>query len=217
MKQIFSIIALGVAFTIHLDAAVITTALTEPLSLHDDFFGSYEAIDMDANGTVDFTIGYDGSFVGLRTETTNRVIFVPDPPPNLGGAVASLSYPFAIQADIDGIDHAWRSSDLSGGYVSSGENAFATIVIVLYPGSETRFSGRGAIGVEFLSSSGTNYGYLDVEAGAGYAGITLYGWAYESEPGVGITATQVPEPSQSLLLALGCTFLLTCRRRKRRL
>lgn len=208
-----AVFAVSLVFGQAVHAAVLITALPNPLNLRDDLNVSYEVIDVDANGSVDFTFGYDFFSVGFRTELANRFIYVFAPPPNLGGAVASLQAPFVIQTTLDSSTVLWGSSDPVEGYVTAGEFSFATVVLVLDTGSSSGFSGRGAIGIEFAAPDGIHYGYIDIDAGPGYAGITLFGWAYESRPGVGITAGQVPEPSSLFLTLLSLAPLVLRRRR----
>jgi len=218
MKRLLTSAALWLAWACGpaATAAVVITALPQPLLLRDEFFGSYHPVDIDSNGTTDFTFGYNPGFVGLRTEAANRLVYTPAPPPNIGGYVASLEPNYTIQSDIITSSLAWSSSDFVGGFVSPGENAFASIVHALSTGSSTDFSGRGSIGIEFASSLGTHYGYIDIDAGPGFDGITLYGWAYETQPGVPMLAGQVPEPSLSVLLSIGLATLIARRHRKPR-
>lgn len=197
-------------------AAVVVTALPVPLNLHDDFFGSYEPIDVDGNGTTDFTFGYNFQFVGLRTERSNRAIITLDPPPNIGGPPAQLPTGYSISSTLSPAGFGtpeWASSDLLGGYVTPNENAFLGIVLVLSTGSSSSFNGRGSIGVEFEAADGLHYGYIDIDAGPGYAGMTLYGWAYESQPNTAISAGSVPEPTRALIALIGLFFVLHRRRR----
>ncbi|OYW73267.1 MAG: hypothetical protein B7Z37_22200 [Verrucomicrobia bacterium 12-59-8] len=107
----------------------------------------------------------------------------------------------------------WASSDYLGGYVSPGEIAFTNIVQVLNTGSASNFSGRGSFGILFAADDGWHYGYVDIDAGPGYAGMTLYGWAYESQPNTAITVGSVPEPSRTMLLIFGIIAGF-CRRRR---
>lgn len=193
-------------------ATVVTIALPEPQLLYDDLLGSYAPFDIDGNGSIDFTFGYSFSYVGLRTERANRLVIVPSPPPNIGGYVANLPSSFPIASDLGSSDIVWISSDPSDNYVSPGEIAFASIVQVLSTGTFSFFNGREAIGIEFESDLGTHYGYFDIDAGSGYAGVTLYGWAYETQPGVPIMTGQVPEPSISVLFSIGLVALIARRK-----
>jgi hypothetical protein len=197
-------------------AAVVITALPAPQLLYDDLLGSYVPYDVDGNGSADFTFNPNPSGVKFRTERSNRLIYVPDAPPDLGGGVASLQSPFLILSPLNVSGFGWRSSDLLGGYVSPGEIAFADIVQVFSSGTFSHFNGRGAIGIEFESELGTHFGYFDIEAYPGYSGAWIYGWAYETQPGVPIMAGQVPEPSLSVLLSIGLTTPIARRHRKPR-
>lgn len=218
MKRILTAAALWLVWACDpaATAAVVITALPAPLLLYDDLLGSYASYDIDGNGSTDFTFGYSFSYVGLRTERTNRLVIVPSPPPNIGGYVADIQPPFWITANLGSPDFAWISSDPSGNYVSPGEIAFASIVQVLSTGTFSHFSGRGAIGIEFESELGTHYGYFDIEAYPGYSGAWIYGWAYETQPRVPIMAGQVPEPSVCVLLSIGLASLIARRHRKSR-
>lgn len=158
MKRVLTAAAMWLAWAFGpaATAAVIITALPQPLLLRDEFFGSYHPVDVDANGTTDFTFGYNPGFVGLRTEAANRLIIAPSPPPNIGGPVASIESAFVIQSTLESSSFGWTSSDPLGGFVSPGENAFASIVHALSTGSLTDFNSRGCIGVEFESTLGTH-------------------------------------------------------------
>jgi len=197
-------------------AAVVVTALPAPLLLRDEFFGSLHPIDLDSNGTMDFTFGLSVSGVGLRTERANRAVITLDPPPNIGGPPYQIVPGYLVGSTLapSGFDTLlWSSSDFLDGFVSPTDTGvFMGIVQVLSTGSSSSFNGRGFIGAEFESTLGTHYGYLDVEAGPGFAGITLYGWAYETQPNTPIITGSVPEPSRAVLLIAGAAALLFRRR-----
>ena len=196
-------------------AAVVITSLPVPLNLHDDFFGSYEPIDVDGNGTTDFTFGYNFQFVGLRTEGSNKSIIQLVGGPNIGGRLTPLQSGYSIFSTLTPAGFGpleWASSDYLGGFVSPGENAFQTIVFVSSTGSASYFSGRGSFGIEFEAADGLHYGYIDIDAGPGYAGMTLYGWAYESTPNTPIITGSVPEPGRVTLLLAGLFSYLLRRR-----
>ncbi len=72
---------------------------------------------------------------------------------------------------------------------------------------------RAYIGIEFSDEDGIHYGWFDVEGDSSTPYAVIYGWAYESTPGMGIMAgaVAVPEPSTIMLLAggtltIGCTL-----------
>ncbi len=72
--------------------------------------------------------------------------------------------------------------------------------------------GIGYLGAEFDIAGDTHYGWLEISSLDGVPYIDVLSWAYESEPGVGILAGAIPEPSATaMLLAAG---LLILRRRR---
>ena len=69
------------------------------------------------------------------------------------------------------------------------------------------------LGVRFERDGALHYGWLAISGYDQVVGeeLFIHAWAYESEPGRGLIAGQIPEPESSLLLALGA--LLLCTRR----
>ena len=59
--------------------------------------------------------------------------------------------------------------------------------------------------------SSHNDGWLAISGGHIFNGQELYihAWAYESDPGKGLFAGQIPEPGSSLLLVMGALLLGT--------
>ncbi len=210
-------ITTAVAFCPAAHAAVMVTTLPAPLEIREEFSGRYDQVDVDNDGAIDFTFGSEFSFVGLRTEKSNRAIITLDPLPNIGGPPYQISPGSIIGVTLPSsgsVYPIWASSDSLEGFVSPGENLFMGIVQVLSTGSNSSFNGRGAIGIEFHAADGIHYGYIDISAGRGYAGITFYGWAWETEPGKAILAGQVPEPSYSILFVMSLFTLLAKRKRQ---
>ena len=212
------VLALGLGFTSgEVRASVVVVAFPVPREIYDDgigpdgslnLSGRFDPIDIDGNGTVDLTLGSSFSSIGIRTERGNRIVIRLNPPPSLAGPPVPVPAGSIIGASIfsvDTIDLLWTSTDFLGGYVSPGENAFAGISQVLNTGERSSFNGRGALGFEFEAADGIHYGYMDISSVTGYAGLTLYGWAYESRPGIEIVAGQVPEPTGApVLVAVAC-------------
>ncbi len=156
----------------------------------------FHPVDLDGDSTDDFTFGYDCSGVGLRTERANRVVYQIDPPPNLGGSVQRLVEGFLIGSDLGMPGLGWRSADLRDGYVSAGEMAFVNIVHCLSTGCSSTWPPgppqRGFIGLEFELDDGVHYAYFDISVSGSLPGAALYGWAYETRPGVPIKAGAKP-------------------------
>ena len=196
-------------------AAVVVVAFPVPREIYDDggigsdgsinLSGRFDPIDIDGNGTVDFTLATNFSSAAIRTERGNRIVIRLNPPPSRVGPPVPVPPGSIIGATIfsgDISDLLWTSSDFSGGYVSPSENAFVGISQVLSTGAYSSFNGRGALGFEFEAADGIHYGYMDIDSFAGFAGVILHGWAYESRPGIPIVAGQIPEPTTAVLLVV---------------
>jgi len=167
-------------------------------------------LDIDDNGTVDFSFWGDGvSSVGMHSEGVNRYLIVPDPPPNIGGPVAALEAGFLIGA---------QSGDGSLDWFGDNHDYWSGLMLELSTGTAGEFWGiRAYIGIEFQMDDGMHYGWFDVEGSSSSPYVEVYGWAYETQPGVSIIAGAVPEPSTIMLLAAGATTMLLSRFRKRRI
>ena len=168
------------------------------------------SLDIDGNGTMDFSFWGDvAASVGMRSEGANRYLIRPSPPPNIGGPVAALGQEFLIGPDsgIGSLD--WFGNDYD--YWSSLMQAYNT-------GKIGEFWGRRAyIGVEFQADDGVHYGWFDVEGDISTPYAVIYGWAYESTPGMGLIAGAIPEPSTLMLFGTGATaiFISRCKRKLR--
>jgi hypothetical protein len=165
---------------------------------------------LDGDGTVEFSFsGIWHIAVDFRSENSNRYLIVPDPPPNIGGAVAALNAGFQIGEESGDSSYDWFN-----------HTDWATLMLNLDAGRAGEFwDTRAYIGIEFLLDDGIHYGWFDVEGGASGPYAVIHGWAYESTPGMGIMAgaVAVPEPSTIMLLAGGVlTIGCTVRRPKRR-
>lgn len=165
-------------------------------------------IDMDGNGTIDFSFsGIWHISVDFRSENSNRYLIVPDPPPNIGGAVSALESGFMIDAG---------SGDGSLDWFGDDYEYWSTLMLNLDPGEAGEFWGQRAyIGVQFQMDDGVHYGWFDVEGGASGPYAVIRGWAYESTPGMGLIAGAIPEPSTLILFAAGATAIILSRRKKK--
>ncbi len=76
---------------------------------------------------------------------------------------------------------------------------------------EMSFGDRGYFGLTFEIGGDTHYGWVDFSEDTSTQ--TIYGWAYESDAGVGIRAGAIPEPSSTALLGV-CLIGAWMRRRR---
>lgn len=69
---------------------------------------------------------------------------------------------------------------------------------------------HGMFGVNFDIDGESHYGWVRLSTGIDdqYSSYILHDWAYETQPGIGITAGTVPEPSTWALFVIGCACLL---------
>jgi hypothetical protein len=75
--------------------------------------------------------------------------------------------------------------------------------------------GRAFLGLQFEIDGQKHLGWADVRARLGP--VTIFGYAYETEPGKAIVAGAVPEPPSLVLLAAGAAGLAALRRKRRAL
>ena len=74
---------------------------------------------------------------------------------------------------------------------------------------------NGLLGISFDIEGNTHYGWMrmsDISATT----FIVHDWAYEAQPGVGINAGVIPEPSTLLLVTLGAGTLFGMRSHKRK-
>jgi len=188
-------------------AAISVNWLDEPIVLYTDLSTYYEPLDLNGDSIVDFTFGVAIGFVGVRSESVNQYLLYPSPPPNIGGDIEPLSDGFEIGPNSGSGELDWFNHP----------SAFAPLIICLSgSGGYTcvgRFKGHHAyMGVEFDIAGATHYGWIDLHVAEYSPGAEIYGWAYETEPGVSIIAGAVPEPATILLLLGGVLAVVVSRR-----
>ena len=72
----------------------------------------------------------------------------------------------------------------------------------------------GYMGLEFDISGQTHYGWARITSVYDSPTVTIHDWAYETQPGVGIAAGAIPEPSTTALFCLGGLGLISTLFRK---
>ena len=216
--KILSIIFVGLIATASLShAVVIVHVLPEPLDIFNNETPGFvfTPFDVDGNGATDFSFAAFRTEAALRTERANRLVIIVDPPPNLGGPVASLGFGNVISHSSLAQNSRWTSSDIIGRYISPDELVASSIIQVFFSGHNTQFTERSAIGIEFEAEDGIHYGYFDISPAPYIAPrITLHGWAWMTVPGRAILAGRVPEPSTMIPVSVSTGAILLRRRRK---
>ncbi len=74
---------------------------------------------------------------------------------------------------------------------------------------------RGYIGVRFQLDGNDHFGWFDIGIEENNFTTTIFGYAWEDQPGVSIAAGAIPEPGSLQLLALGALGLLAWRQKKK--
>lgn len=157
-------------------------------------------LDMNGDGSTDLRFDYVMDFT-VQTQGGSAVTVIPQPPYSIldaapiatGSAIASGStwgsgtYPLVDWESIPGV-----------GLMGAGSWAFVS---------------NGYLGVSFTATDGIHYGWVQVSS-YDTMGAHINSWAYESQPGVGIAAGVVPEPSTVTLFIIGFSILLIAKLRQ---
>ncbi|HNW08025.1 MAG TPA: PEP-CTERM sorting domain-containing protein [Verrucomicrobiota bacterium] len=184
---------------------------TAPILLHTEFFAEYYPLDLNGDGTTDFTFAYDFHFIGVRPEGDGRILTWLDPPPNIGGSVAPVPAGFVIGAGSGAGSLQWLGRLPGVPYDSD----FNTLIQCFDAGCSGAFAGQYAyMGVEFQSAGATHYGWVSLSIASDAPFGAINAWAWETLAGLSIAAGAIPEPSASALLTVGGTLFWLLRRRK---
>lgn len=203
------------ASTLVCRGSIIVTWLDQPIEVGGWWNPSTpQSVDINGDGVFNFSFVGDQSFVGFRSEDVNRYFIIPDLPPNIGGAVAALNEGYFIgpdsgNASMDWFNHTgWAS--LMTQYDTGRAGEFWKTPDAWGPPWDPRSPPelRTYIGVEFLIDSATHYGWIEVQGHWSYPYAMVWGWAYESTPGMPIAAGAIPEPTTLSLLGIGAAALL---------
>lgn len=174
------------------------------------------AVDLDANGTTDLTFaGNDRfgivQFMGVSLAGNNQVwatVYSSSRIDAAGLQEGSFIGSSLASADPRTVWHGEVNTERKI-FILSGDSAGPIGGEFGQKPFEQKY-----LGVRFQREGALHYGWLAISGGHIFNGQELYihAWAYESEPGKGLIAGQIPEPGSSLLVAAGALLLGTRRR-----
>jgi hypothetical protein len=157
-------------------------------------------LDLNGDGIIDYSLISDGADTVLSPLGNNRLITIPEPPPDLGSLVAALDGGFLIAPSLQPVFQWYDQQTDQFGHALIG--ADRDIGHIGY------FSGRTAfVGLSFEYDGSQHYGWLRLANPLAITAGQLTDWAYETRPGTAIPAGAVPEPATWTLLTLGSGFI----------
>lgn len=184
--------------------AIVVAWLDEPIVLSGNPT-QYKPLDLNGDRITDYIFGAGIMSVGARPEGNNQYLIWPSGGLNIGGPIEPLEEGYEIGPNSG--DDSWMEW-------FGRPDDFASLIICLSGGCTGRFVGQRAyMGVKFDIDGAMHYGWIDLVVASHNAYAEIYGWGYETEPGVSIPAgaVAIPEPATTMLfigglLTIGCTL-----------
>jgi hypothetical protein len=178
---------------------IIHTTPSSPIYYAAGFIGSSD-IDINGDGVADFVILSEAGDVMLAPQGNNRLIAIPEPPPDLGSFVAALDQGFAVGSSLDPVyqwyDH--QTDQFGAAAIGAQEGLGGQISVLGY------FAGRTAFaGFDLYYDGADHYGWMRIANPLPVVAGQVVDWAYQTSPNTPLLAGQVPEPATSVLLLLG--------------
>lgn len=195
------LLVLGMLFVFHVPSvhgAISFTWLDEPINM-TKWPGPYSAdLDLDGNGIVDFILQTENLVFEIAPLTGNAILAWPYPPPDAGSLVIQVAPGLSIgETPLPGSTW-WEDESLFSAWNNIGSIGFWV------PPNEA-----GYFGIRFTIDTGIHYGWVFLDNSWGSAGGgDIYGWAYETTPGMPIMAGAIPEPSALSLIGIGALAIL---------
>lgn len=163
------------------------------------------ALDINSDGNNDLMFGYDQNFT-VQTATGSSLVMT-HPSPSVYDA-PPLAAGTAVGATLD-----------SGTQWHSGSDELVTWMSIpdygLFGAGAWAFVTNAYLGVSVTAADGVHYGWVQITS---YPDMRahIHSWAYESQPGVEITAGVVPEPAtwQLCIIGIALAGLAMWRRRQ---
>jgi hypothetical protein len=189
-------------------ASVVILNAPTPNGLFSSFGVSIYRFDFDSNGSVDLTFNAGIEIYGFHVTgpATSEII----------AGVANGYYGAAVLGPGTTFSPSLLPSQTNvfgARYHSFLTGQEATMSFISSESSGGTWEGQtGYLGFSFLIGQERHYGWIYHQHISSIGGY-FYQYAYETEPGVGIT-TPIPESSSAALLLLGTGVLLSNRNRK---
>ncbi|MEM6749844.1 MAG: PEP-CTERM sorting domain-containing protein [Planctomycetota bacterium] len=143
---------------------------------------------------------------------------------NLQNYVFGGNYQGASVASFPGQLHSFTTGLTYGTALSPGDpidagtvgpSFFGGLAYANNPDSQFDNITDGLIGFSFPIGAGLHFAWVSVDIDNAAGTFVVNEWAYESDPGVGIAAAAIPEPSALGLLAAGAAGLSVMRRNRK--
>lgn len=168
------------------NAQIVYTDINPDTVIHDSLFYN---LDMDNNGQPELrfeTVTYQLSsgsvqfaVVGVLGNPNNATI----------GSIYSTSYPFPFSMNngdsISSTNTNWQAQTINGGVQYLGA-VYGSYTYANWLGVNDKY-----LGVRFRIGTNTHYGWVRLSVSPGADTITIKDYAYQTLPGVGITAGQL--------------------------
>lgn len=213
-KRNFSLLALLLLISPVHAAVLVTYRGDAPNTFNIEFpylFTTDARFDINSDGIADYRFISDPDFIAaIESINNNRFISTLSSGFDFGGHVSPVDLHSIIGANAALLYGDWHiSTDNRGSMFDLNVGVQSLQYLDTY------------IGVEFAAADGIHYGWIQYtgfshpEKGivGGIPGGFINSWAYESQPGVGILAGQVPEASSLILVGVATAFCMARRRR----
>ena len=190
------------------DAAFITRPVNHKLTATPDGPNQQYDLDVDLDGTTDFTF--------------TTIIGIPDDPTFASFTVVDFPFGTANAAVVDAptgggfptVSRLGAGDVVSAGSLFSGPNDQGNLFFVtLFDPPSGNFEDRsGVVGFRFESGGQLLYGYARVSLNGLFArgdplALTIRSVSYESVAGVPVAVASVPEPASAALAGVAATLL----------
>jgi hypothetical protein len=174
--------------------------------------GSHD-LDLDGDGAIDFTLLSNPSETVLVPHGHNRMVVVPELPPDIGSFVAPLNPGDEVNSSPSSLNpiFAWFDPQtdpvgysLIAGFSTAGSAGYF-------------FGGIHYVGVSFDYGGANHYGWMEIDSFSPSvpAGQVLR-WGFETRQDTPISAGQVPEPHAFELIVWCAGIVATLKYARRR-